>query len=287
MSAVDGTRPLKELNSESGSTKSVSIKIHNLREPFNPERRVPMTYRKHDLVPSATRCPTIPTHTANSLVVIALHSAWSSVVQPSFVVEGNFCYLSVLVIGFSNVVSAEVTGGPWRWSGNGGKNHCGEGGGWCASVGGDGEGGGLVAVMRMKVMGCSWKMGVVAWSSVVAIENTGSDVVGMENEESDGDGPVNGEVIRGRRWRGDDDGEEAAAVVVYGGGDSSAMGGEAVEVRVVVRRVVAWRWRVGGGDEGDATVGMVAGGDGDGGSGGWCVAAVVMWVVMVAAGGGG
>ncbi|GJV36280.1 hypothetical protein Tco_1408757 [Tanacetum coccineum] len=64
-------------------------------------------------------------------------------------------------------------------------------------------------------------------------------------------------------------------------------GGEAVEVRVVVRRVVAWRWRVGGGDEGDATVGMVAGGDGDGGSGGWCVAAVVMWVVMVAAGGGG
>ncbi|GJW39161.1 hypothetical protein Tco_0065006 [Tanacetum coccineum] len=35
---------------------------------------------------------------------------------------------------------------------------------WCASVGGDGEGGGLVAVMRMKVMGCSWKMGVVAWS---------------------------------------------------------------------------------------------------------------------------
>ncbi|GKF93611.1 hypothetical protein Tco_0283311, partial [Tanacetum coccineum] len=46
-------------------------------------------------------------------------------------------------------------------------------------------------------------------------------------------------------------------------------GGEAVEVRVVVRRVVAWRWRVGGGDEGDATVGMVAGGDGDGGSGGW------------------
>ncbi|GKB34118.1 hypothetical protein Tco_0879060 [Tanacetum coccineum] len=71
----------------------------------------------------------------------------------------------------------------------------------------------------MKVMGCSWKMGVVAWSgrrlagaaasephrkkreekeyemeasSVIAIENTGSDVVGMENEESDGDGPVNG-----------------------------------------------------------------------------------------------
>ncbi|GKC15474.1 hypothetical protein Tco_1012256, partial [Tanacetum coccineum] len=28
--------------------------------------------------------------------------------------------------------------------------------------------------------------------SVIAIENTGSDVVGMENEESDGDGPVNG-----------------------------------------------------------------------------------------------
>ncbi|GJZ69962.1 hypothetical protein Tco_0633512 [Tanacetum coccineum] len=61
---------------------------------------------------------------------------------------------------------------------------------------------------------------------------------------------------RGRRWRGDDDGEEAAAVVVYGGGE----GGEAVEVRVVVRRVVAWRWRVGGGNEGDATVGMVAAG---------------------------
>ncbi|GKE82630.1 hypothetical protein Tco_1552630, partial [Tanacetum coccineum] len=35
---------------------------------------------------------------------------------------------------------------------------------WYASVGGDGEGGGLVAVVRMKVMGCSWKMGVVAWS---------------------------------------------------------------------------------------------------------------------------
>ncbi|GJZ84104.1 hypothetical protein Tco_0649443 [Tanacetum coccineum] len=30
--------------------------------------------------------------------------------------------------------------------------------------------------------------------SVVAIEKTGSDVVGMENEESDGDGPVNGGV---------------------------------------------------------------------------------------------
>ncbi|GJY02121.1 hypothetical protein Tco_0360273 [Tanacetum coccineum] len=29
---------------------------------------------------------------------------------------------------------------------------------------------------------------------------------------------------------------------------------------VVVRRVVAWRWKVGGGDEGDATVGMVAAG---------------------------
>ncbi|GJW63381.1 hypothetical protein Tco_0115265 [Tanacetum coccineum] len=39
---------------------------------------------------------------------------------------------------------------------------------------------------------------------------------------------------------------------------------EHLEVRVVVRRVVAWRWRVGGGDEGDATVGMVAaGGSGD------------------------
>ncbi|GJX34318.1 hypothetical protein Tco_0245875 [Tanacetum coccineum] len=37
---------------------------------------------------------------------------------------------------------------------------------------------------------------------------------------------------------------------------------------VVVRRVVAWRWRVGGGDEEDATVGMVTGGDGDGGDGG-------------------
>ncbi|GJX63607.1 hypothetical protein Tco_0296507 [Tanacetum coccineum] len=37
-------------------------------------------------------------------------------------------------------------------------------------------------------------------------------------------------------------------------------GGEAVEVRVVVRRVVAWRWRVGGGDGGDATVGMMAAG---------------------------
>ncbi|GKC34979.1 hypothetical protein Tco_1047363, partial [Tanacetum coccineum] len=30
--------------------------------------------------------------------------------------------------------------------------------------------------------------------SVVAIEKTGSDVVGMVNEESDGDGPVNGGV---------------------------------------------------------------------------------------------
>ncbi|GJT26970.1 hypothetical protein Tco_0907245 [Tanacetum coccineum] len=29
-------------------------------------------------------------------------------------------------------------------------------------------------------------------SSVVATENTGSDVVGMENEDSDGDGTVNG-----------------------------------------------------------------------------------------------
>ncbi|GJT47867.1 hypothetical protein Tco_0974024 [Tanacetum coccineum] len=87
--------------------------------------------------------------------------------------------------------------------------------------------------------------------------------------------------FRGRRWRGDDDGEEAAAVVVYGGGGGSGM------VTAVLWRVVAWRWRVGGGDEGDATVGMVVGGDGDGGSGGWCVAAVVMWVVMVAAGGGG
>ncbi|GKE87409.1 hypothetical protein Tco_1564884, partial [Tanacetum coccineum] len=37
---------------------------------------------------------------------------------------------------------------------------------------------------------------------------------------------------------------------------------------VVVRRVVAWRWKVGGGDEGDATVGIVTGGDGDGGDGG-------------------
>ncbi|GJY84999.1 hypothetical protein Tco_0499025 [Tanacetum coccineum] len=30
--------------------------------------------------------------------------------------------------------------------------------------------------------------------SVVATENTGSDVVGMENEDSDGDGTVNGGV---------------------------------------------------------------------------------------------
>ncbi|GKE57866.1 hypothetical protein Tco_1497051 [Tanacetum coccineum] len=35
---------------------------------------------------------------------------------------------------------------------------------WYASVGGNGEGGGLVAMVRMKVMECSWKMGVVAWS---------------------------------------------------------------------------------------------------------------------------
>ncbi|GJV17700.1 hypothetical protein Tco_1363023 [Tanacetum coccineum] len=66
------------------------------------------------------------------------------------------------------VVSAEVTGGSGgsvaaRWVAW-----------WCASVGGDGEGGverrlrwcvggGLVAVVRMKVMGCGWKMEVVAW----------------------------------------------------------------------------------------------------------------------------
>ncbi|GKG62448.1 hypothetical protein Tco_0634221, partial [Tanacetum coccineum] len=39
--------------------------------------------------------------------------------------------------------------------------------------------------------------------SVVAIENTGSDVVGMENEDSDGDGTVNGGVgydMRGIRY---------------------------------------------------------------------------------------
>ncbi|GJU94985.1 retrovirus-related pol polyprotein from transposon TNT 1-94 [Tanacetum coccineum] len=41
-----------------------------------------------------------------------------------------------------------------------------------------------------------WEFGITAGNScsVVAIEKTGSDVVGMENEESDGDGPVNGGV---------------------------------------------------------------------------------------------
>ncbi|GKA14678.1 zf-CCHC domain-containing protein [Tanacetum coccineum] len=50
-------------------------------------------WMKQALIDYGVRCPTIPTHTANSLVVIALHSAWSSVVQPSFVVEGKFLLL--------------------------------------------------------------------------------------------------------------------------------------------------------------------------------------------------
>ncbi|GJU81322.1 hypothetical protein Tco_1283687 [Tanacetum coccineum] len=42
-----------------------------------------------------------------------------------------------------------------------------------------------------------WEFGITAGNScsVVAIENTGSDVVGMENEESDGDGPVKRSVL--------------------------------------------------------------------------------------------
>ncbi|GJS94085.1 hypothetical protein Tco_0801053 [Tanacetum coccineum] len=44
----------------------------------------------------------------NTLVVIALHSAWSSVVHLSFLVEGKFCYLCGLEIRFSNVSSHDL-----------------------------------------------------------------------------------------------------------------------------------------------------------------------------------
>ncbi|GKF55932.1 hypothetical protein Tco_0166272 [Tanacetum coccineum] len=85
------------------------------------------------------------------------------------------------------VVSAEVTGGSgggvaarWWWYGKGdevewlvGMTIMERVAWWCASVGGDGEGGverwlrrcvggGLVAAVRMKVMGCGWKIGMVA-----------------------------------------------------------------------------------------------------------------------------
>ncbi|GKB74425.1 hypothetical protein Tco_0935837 [Tanacetum coccineum] len=51
-----------------------------------------------------------------------------------------------------------------------------------ASVGGDGEGGGLVAVMRMKVMGCSWmgSGGVLEGGQTV-----GSELGGRGGEEED------------------------------------------------------------------------------------------------------
>ncbi|GJS67165.1 hypothetical protein Tco_0681729 [Tanacetum coccineum] len=74
-------------------------------------------------------------------------------------------------------------------------------------------------------------------------------------------------------------------MMVTSGGDiavdgvaSWGEGGEAVEVRVVVRRVVAWRWRVGGGDGGDATVGMVAAGGVVDSHGGCRGVAVVVFV---------
>ncbi|GJZ75860.1 hypothetical protein Tco_0640325 [Tanacetum coccineum] len=58
-----------------------------------PEKMAaPEVVREEERV-KCVRCPTIPTHTANSLVVIALRSAWSSVMYLSFVVEGEFLLL--------------------------------------------------------------------------------------------------------------------------------------------------------------------------------------------------
>ncbi|GJW06047.1 hypothetical protein Tco_1568470 [Tanacetum coccineum] len=88
-----------------------------------------------------------------------------------------------------------------------------------------------------------------------AVDRRDEDTKG--HNEVNKEGKSNPDDERGRRWRGDDDGEEAAAVVVYGGGGGGSGMVTAVlcGVRVWVRRVVAWRWRVGGDDEGDADSG--------------------------------
>ncbi|GKA48118.1 hypothetical protein Tco_0741076 [Tanacetum coccineum] len=56
-----------------------------------------------------------------------------------------------------------------------------------ASVGGDGEGGGLVAVMRMKVMGCSWmgSGGVLEGGQTVGSELGGSKPHRKKREEKE------------------------------------------------------------------------------------------------------
>ncbi|GKA36865.1 hypothetical protein Tco_0723430 [Tanacetum coccineum] len=55
----------------------------------------------------------------------------------------------------------------------------------------------FIAQFLLKVV-TEWEVCDSNTGSVVATENTGSDVVGMENEDSDGDGTVNGGVGYGK-----------------------------------------------------------------------------------------
>ncbi|GJU47599.1 gag-pol polyprotein [Tanacetum coccineum] len=84
VSTIDGTMPLKELNSAEEARFGLSAKgmvflYAKVFQVSNLPLRLLSCYRNG--------CPTISTHMANSLVVIALHSARSSGAQLTFVVE--------------------------------------------------------------------------------------------------------------------------------------------------------------------------------------------------------